>query len=411
MIEIKNVSKSFGLARSRDDLTFKETVVTAMRRLQYRLKYMDVEDLTYPPLLAHDNEADRNHVLKNVSMTIPRGQTLALIGSNGCGKSTLLKLLAGIYFPDSGTVNIDGRVSALIELGAGFHPEFSGRENVYVNGQILGLSKKQIDALYKEIVEFSGLGRYIEMPVRTYSSGMFMRLAFSVAVNVDPDILLIDEILAVGDADFQHKCHKKMDEFKRQGKTIILVTHSLNLVESWTDRAIYLKDGEIQFDGKPQEAISLYLNDVENRNENTEQQKPTPAGIESEAGRLNFEYKYHDPCLSRYSVRHESGNKVVCTVGFNVGVFQTGSLGFRVTNKDSTVVIFEDWKDFDEPAAGCLYVLRIDLSALNSGDYVCSVFVNSGDRLNAEVLSWHEAVSIERTSLGFVSLPLEMVCE
>ena len=201
--------------------------------------------------------------LNGVNFNANFGEIHAIVGGNGCGKSTLLKLIAGIYFQDSGRMRVQGRISPLIELGAGFHPEFSGRENVFINGQILGLSMAYLRKRYDEIVKFAGIEQFMDVPVRIYSSGMYMRLAFSVAVNVDPDILLIDEILGVGDSDFQKKCQKKLDEFKRKYKNSILVTHALEIVKSCATRAIYLRNGEVVFDGSPAECIKMYQTDVD----------------------------------------------------------------------------------------------------------------------------------------------------
>ena len=201
--------------------------------------------------------------LKDVSFTVPKGSTFGVIGRNGSGKSTALKLVAGITKPTSGTVHVDGRISALIELGAGFHPEISGRENVFINGIMLGLSKREIQERFDEIVDFAELREFIDAPVKTYSSGMYMRLGFAVAINVDPDVLLVDEVLAVGDEGFTHKCLDKFGEFRRRGKTILLVTHSLNLVERFCDEAVWLDAGEKQAEGDPKRVIGAYLTAVE----------------------------------------------------------------------------------------------------------------------------------------------------
>jgi len=196
--------------------------------------------------------------LRDVSLSIPPGGTLGIIGPNGSGKSTLIRVIAGIYRPTSGRVTIAGRAAALIELGAGFHPEFSGRENIYINGIILGLSKKEIRRRFDEIVHFAGLEAFIDSPVRTYSSGMYMRLGFSVAVHVDPDILLVDEVLAVGDEAFVRRCLEKMDEFKRDGKTIVVTGHDLQLVERWCDAAILLEEGRVAAYGFPPDVVATY---------------------------------------------------------------------------------------------------------------------------------------------------------
>jgi ABC-type polysaccharide/polyol phosphate transport system ATPase subunit len=205
--------------------------------------------------------------LTDVSFSVPKGSTYGVMGRNGSGKSTALKLVAGITKPTSGTVKVEGRISALIELGAGFHPEISGRENVYINGIMLGLTKREIQARFDEIVEFAELKEFIDAPVKTYSSGMYMRLGFAVAIHVDPDVLLVDEVLAVGDEGFTHKCLDKFGEFRRRGKTILLVTHSLNLIERFCDDAVWLDGGRVQATGDPKRVVGAYLTAVEDTEE------------------------------------------------------------------------------------------------------------------------------------------------
>ena len=200
--------------------------------------------------------------LKAVSFDVGKGKTFGIVGRNGSGKSTMLKLIAGIGKPTSGTVRVDGRVSALIELGAGFHPEISGRENVYINGLMLGLSRREIAGRFAEIVRFAELEEFIDAPVKTYSSGMYMRLGFAVAINVDPDVLLVDEVLAVGDESFTHKCLDKFAEFRRRGRTVLLVTHSLDLVTRFCDEALWLDGGVARAQGDPRRVIDTYLMDV-----------------------------------------------------------------------------------------------------------------------------------------------------
>jgi len=205
--------------------------------------------------------------LAGVSCTVPRGQTLGVIGRNGSGKSTALKLVAGITKPTSGTVKVQGRISALIELGAGFHPEISGRENIFINGIMLGLTRREVQQRFDGIVDFAELRDFIDAPVKTYSSGMYMRLGFAVAIHVDPDVLLVDEVLAVGDEGFTHKCLDKFAEFKRRNKTILLVTHSLGLVERFCDEALWLDQGQKRGEGDPKRVIGAYMTDVERQEE------------------------------------------------------------------------------------------------------------------------------------------------
>ena len=203
-----------------------------------------------------------------MSFSVPKGCTYGVIGRNGSGKSTLLKCVAGITRPTEGDVKVDGRISALIELGAGFHPEISGRENIFINGIMLGLTKKEIQRRFDEIVEFAEMQDFIDAPVKTYSSGMYMRLGFAVAVHVDPEVLLVDEVLAVGDQGFTHKCLDKFAEFRRRNKSILLVTHSLDLVEKFCDEAHWLDKGETKGEGDPKRVVAAYVIDVEDSEEN-----------------------------------------------------------------------------------------------------------------------------------------------
>ena len=205
------------------------------------------------------NRKEKREVLKGINLNIKKGEVVALIGTNGSGKSTLLKLMTKILYPNKGTIEINGKLTSLLELGAGFHPDFSGRENIYFNASIFGLTKKQIDEKLNDIIKFSELEKYIDNPVRTYSSGMFMRLAFAVAINVNADILLVDEILSVGDEHFQNKCIERMLDLKRKGKTMVFVTHSMQTVEKLCDRAVWLCDGKIQMDGDVSQVIEKYV--------------------------------------------------------------------------------------------------------------------------------------------------------
>ena len=216
-------------------------------------------------LLRDLRATDTFTALTDVSFSVPKGSTYGVIGRNGSGKSTALKLVAGITKPTTGHVAVNGRISALIELGAGFHPEISGRENVFINGIMLGLSKREIEQRFDEIVEFAELRDFIDAPVKTYSSGMYMRLGFAVAIHVNPDVLLVDEVLAVGDEGFTHKCLDKFAELRRRGKTILLVTHSLSMVERFCDDALWLDGGAAKSHGDPRRVVDAYLAAVEKR--------------------------------------------------------------------------------------------------------------------------------------------------
>jgi ABC-type polysaccharide/polyol phosphate transport system ATPase subunit len=243
-IELSNVSKIYRKYSGRQFATLKSALL--QRSILTELSPTE----TFP-------------AIRDVSFAVAKGRTCGVIGRNGSGKSTALKLVAGITKPTSGRVLVDGRISALIELGAGFHPEISGRENVFINGIMLGLSRREIERRFDEIVEFAELREFIEAPVKTYSSGMYMRLGFAVAIHVDPDVLLVDEVLAVGDEGFTHKCLDKFAEFRRIGKTILLVTHSLGLVERFCDEAIWLDEGTLRSQGDPKRVVDAYLAAVE----------------------------------------------------------------------------------------------------------------------------------------------------
>lgn len=234
-IEVKNVTKSFKIYIDKGN-TLKEKALFKQRR-----RY------------------EERNVLKDISFEVEKGQAVGLIGHNGCGKSTTLKLLTKIMYPDSGSIVMRGRVSSLIELGAGFHEDMSGRENIYINASIFGLTRGEINKRMEDIIAFSELEEFIDNPVRTYSSGMYMRLAFSIAINVDADILLVDEILTVGDFNFQAKCFNRLREVKASGTTIVIVSHSMEQIEQICDRSIWIHDGKIRREGRPRDVHPEYL--------------------------------------------------------------------------------------------------------------------------------------------------------
>ncbi|MDQ0690373.1 ABC transporter ATP-binding protein [Arthrobacter sp. W4I7] len=233
-IEVSDISKQFVLRHTR---SIKEAVVWLVKGRKGDL-------------------SEKFHALKNVSLNIEAGETVALLGLNGSGKSTLLKHISGVMLPDTGTVQTRGRVAGLIEVGAGFHPDLSGRDNVFLNGAILGMTEQQIKNRFDDIVEFSEIGQFIDTEVKFYSSGMYLRLAFSVAVHTDPEVFLIDEILAVGDEPFQRKCIDKIQELARDGKTLVVVSHDLDLVSRICARGILLEHGEVVMDGEVQTVVS-----------------------------------------------------------------------------------------------------------------------------------------------------------
>ncbi|MGH9898823.1 MAG: ABC transporter ATP-binding protein [Pyrinomonadaceae bacterium] len=236
VISVERVSKRFKLYK-RSHFTLKEAIINTAFFRTSRKEYFEA--------------------LKDISLTVAQGGTLGIVGRNGSGKSTLLKTIAGIYRPDSGSIKINGRI-ALLNLGVGFHPELTGRENIRINALVMGLTPKQIREKFDEIVSFAEIEQFVDAPVRTYSSGMYLRLAFSIAINVDPDILLLDEVMAVGDEQFAEKCKIRMNEFKLNGKTILLVTHDPKAVVEWCDRAILLEHGCLKAMGHPKKIIDIY---------------------------------------------------------------------------------------------------------------------------------------------------------
>ena len=234
-IEVSDISKQFVLRHTR---SIKEAVVWLAKGRKGDL-------------------SEKFHALKNVTVEVKTGETVALLGLNGSGKSTLLKHISGVMLPDSGTVKTRGRVAGLIEVGAGFHPDLSGRDNVFLNGAILGMTEQQVKDRFDDIVEFSEIGQFIDTEVKFYSSGMYLRLAFSVAVHTDPEVFLIDEILAVGDEPFQRKCIDKIQELARDGKTLVVVSHDLDLVSRICERGILLEHGNVKFDGSIHDAVAM----------------------------------------------------------------------------------------------------------------------------------------------------------
>ena len=226
---------------------------------KFKIYYDKASTLKEHMLFWKRNKSEEFVALKDINVKIKKGETVGLIGVNGSGKSTLLKLMTKIIYPTTGNVITHGKLTSLLELGAGFHQDFTGRENIYFNAAIFGLTKEEIDKRLEDIIEFSELGEFIDNPVRTYSSGMYMRLAFSIAINVDAEILLIDEILAVGDQHFQEKCFKKLEELKNSDKTIVIVSHSLEQIENLCTRAIWIYEGKVEMDAPPKEVIPKYL--------------------------------------------------------------------------------------------------------------------------------------------------------
>ncbi len=334
-VVLRDVSKRFRLHRGRQVSTVKDLFVRLFRGSPGS-GLLSGEDFW---------------ALRDVSLDLVRGRMVGIIGSNGSGKSTLLKVLGGILKPTTGHVSVRGRVSALIELGAGFHPEFTGRENIYVNGVLLGLTRAEIRARFDEIVAFAGLETFVDNPVKTYSSGMYMRLGFAIAVTVDPDILLIDEVLAVGDEAFQHRCVSKIQEFKARGKTIVLVSHDLGSIERLCDEALWLDGGRLHARGGTREVIGQYLEHVAREEtralgiEHAEAEAAARAGtaarwgtreveltrveLRDKAGTERYLFETGEPCTLRLAYR---AHRPIEDPVFGIGVFRKDGVCCYGTN-------------------------------------------------------------------------------
>ena len=279
----------------------------------FKIQYDKAQTLKEMLLFWNREKPQIHHVLKNINLDIKKGDTVALVGTNWSGKSTLLKLMTKILYPTSGTLETQGKLASLLELGAGFHPDFTGRENIYFNASVFGLTREEIDRRIDDIIEFSELGDFINNPVRTYSSGMYMRLAFSIAINVDAEILLIDEILAVGDQHFQDKCFEKLIELRDSDKTIVIVSHSLDMIRKLCTRAIWIYKGDVKMDGNPEEVIDCYLEQVikDHSKVVNDDTKIIKCNLTVEAPRENADYKVcKDLLLQGWEVGNSIGEKI-----------------------------------------------------------------------------------------------------
>src|SRR5438093_1212861 len=252
IIEIMNISKQYRLGESAPMYgSLREALLEALRKPWKALRRSSNGRAV--------QAANDFWALKDVNIEVQQGETLAIIGQNGAGKSTLLKIISRVVDPTEGLIRLRGRMASLLEVGTGFHPELTGRENIYLNGAVLGMRKAEIDAKFDEIVAFAGIGQFLDTPVKRYSSGMYMRLAFAVAANLDPEILVVDEVLAVGDVQFQKKCLGKMADVSRSGRTILFVSHNLAAVQQLCTRGILLEEGRLEYDGPVADCIARYL--------------------------------------------------------------------------------------------------------------------------------------------------------
>lgn len=376
-IEVHDIKKSFRVYLDKGR-TLKELVLFSKRR-----KY------------------EERQVLQGISFEVKKGEALGLIGHNGCGKSTTLKLLTRIMYPDSGTIEMRGRVSSLIELGAGFHPDMSGRQNIYTNASIFGLTRKEIDARVDNIIEFSELEAFIDNPVRTYSSGMYMRLAFAVAINVDADILLVDEILAVGDANFQAKCFNKLREIKANGTTIVIVSHSLGQIEEICERSIWIHEGKIQKEGNPREVHPAYLEYMGQKRPEAASEKVKSEGERPGDGRVRI--KTVEVILGKEGESNvfRTGEPVTLGIAYNViERVEEASIGLEVYNGDgvkcySTDTRTEKMDYIRLEKDGEIHLILENLELLN-GKYTMDFSIKSKD--NFPIDSYAKAFSFEMYS-------------
>jgi lipopolysaccharide transport system ATP-binding protein len=353
----------------------------------------------------------------DVSFEVRKGETLGLIGPNGSGKSTLLKMLNGIFWPDKGNITIKGRVGALIEVGAGFHPLLTGRENVYVNAAILGMTKEEVDTKFDDIVKFADIGDFIDAPVKTYSSGMFVRLGFAVAVHSEPDILLVDEVLAVGDKEFNIKCYQKMHDIRKRGTTIVLVSHNEYTIRETTENCLYIDNGKMKFLGPSEEAISLYMKEIlENKAKNSaireigKLQSPKKAEIVS--------LKFLDRSLNEVSFI-ESGQELniilECIIReklenpiFGVNFYDNNGFMYCANSNYENVT-------FDKlPLAKVRVKINIPHLHLPSNDYLCSAIIAEENVDN--LVDWHDmayrfVVERARNARGSIKLPTKWAIE
>ena len=355
--------------------------------------------------LSRKKRYKEHYALQNINFDIHEGECVGIIGTNGSGKSTILKIITGVLSPTEGTVTVNGRISALLELGAGFNPEYSGMENIYLNGTMLGFSEEEIDSRLDEILSFADIGDFVNQPVKTYSSGMFVRLAFAVAINIDPEILVVDEALSVGDVFFQSKCYHKFEEFKKQGKTILFVSHDLGSVSKYCDRVILLNQGEMLDEGTPKAMVDMYKQllvhqDPVKQAENTEPEENWKDGFQVNPNTLEYGEKQaeiRDFVVVDSSGRHtntiEKGSEfeIKMRLHFNESI-QQPIAAFTIKNIQGTEITgtntMYEGINIEHPDAGreCVVTFRQKMD-LQGGEYLIS-FGCTGYR-NGEFTVFH----------------------
>lgn len=363
---------------------------------------------------------DEFWALNDISFEVKKSETLGIIGPNGSGKTTLLKLLNGIFWPDKGKITVKGRVGALIELGAGFHPLLTGRENVYINAAILGMTKKEVDVKFDEIIEFADIGDFIDTPVKFYSSGMFVRLGFAVAVYCEPNILLVDEVLAVGDKDFQIKCYQKMQQIRKSGTTIILVSHNEYTIREQTNNCLYLNDGRVRFFGTSEEAVGLYMKEVLESGTRIVTAETIAGGVEPPLLKKAeiVSLKFFDRNWNEISFI-ESGEELnigfECKIKeelnhpiFSINFYADGGFMYCV-NSDYENVTFEGL-----PPGKARIKINIPHLYLPTNNYLCSTFIseeNIPNLIDWEDMSYRFVVGRAKNARGSIKLPTKWEVE
>lgn len=333
----------------------------------------------------NNNKVEFRPILKNINIDIKKGETVALIGTNGSGKSTLLKLMTKILYPTKGTLETKGKLTSLLELGAGFHPDFTGRENIYFNASIFGLTRKEIENRIDDIIAFSELEEFIDNPVRTYSSGMYMRLAFSIAINVDAEILLIDEILAVGDQHFQDKCYDKLSELGKSDKTIVIVSHDLNSIKNLCSRAIWIYKGEVKGDGDPEYVIDEYLNQVSfDHKEKRKNRKVEAQKKDSYRGLINIdqpipfaEVEKKENTFLIHGWELSDCNDSIVDVYIDDKKYQN----VKRTDRPDVLVVYDGHYGGDDTNDMPGWELKVDLNEMNDGIHIVKVTSTTPDGL------------------------------
>jgi ABC-type polysaccharide/polyol phosphate transport system ATPase subunit len=367
-IEVERLSKRYRLGEDRPGRSLREVLATSARRIAGRAEQRSREELW---------------ALRDIDLAVAEGESIGVIGRNGAGKSTLLKILSRITEPTTGVARMRGRVAALLEVGTGFHPELTGRENVYLNGAILGMSRRDISRRFEDIIAFAGVERFVETPVKRYSSGMYLRLAFAVAAHLEPDILVVDEVLAVGDAEFQSKCLRRMESVEREGRTVVFVSHNLDAINRLCQQAVWLDGGKVAAVGPAHEVIDAYLGAQVSRDFAAREHQEGPIALEDVtvtdlAGRSLDVFRRDRPFVleMRYTIRTPVS-------GLDLTAALLNARGVEVLN--------EHWSDTCPERIGDpgRYVARLEVPAiLNAGDYVVAVWFGTA----YETFIWEAAV-------------------